>query len=68
MYVQGRPVEIQSLVHWNLIGSLFIAQQFSSAAFLSLRLHARKGKFGIVSKNVAFPTFLYVLKIVYEIA
>lgn len=23
MYVQGRPVEIQPLVHWNLIGSLF---------------------------------------------
>ena len=46
-YIQGSPVEIQTTIHWNLIGIRMtasicvIAQQYSSATVVLLRFHFR---------------------------
>ena len=52
MYLEGSIVEIQTPTHCNLIGrsltaptACFIAQQFSSVAFVSLHFHSRMKKF-----------------------
>jgi hypothetical protein len=50
--MQGSPVKIQIPAHWNLIGRSLsaplpvIAQQYSSATFVSLRFHSGKAKSG----------------------
>jgi hypothetical protein len=57
------PVEIQIPTHWNLIGRSItsstpyvIAQQYSSATFVSLRFHSLKQKFGSRFKNGIIST------------
>jgi hypothetical protein len=52
MYKQGRPGEIQTPTHWNLIARSItpsppvIAQQYYSVIFVSMRFHSRMEKFG----------------------
>jgi len=47
-YTQGSPAEIQTSIHWNLIGRRMtapphvIAQQYSSATLVSRRFDSRK--------------------------
>jgi len=49
--IQESPVNIQTPAHWNLIGPQYecatvcvMAQQYSSATFVSLRVHFRQEK------------------------
>ena len=51
MCIEGSPTEILIQIHWNLMGlsmttpnACDIAQQYSSATFVSLRFHTRKEK------------------------
>jgi len=59
IYVQGTPAEIQAPKHRNPIyrrkrpAACVIAQQCSSATFVSLRFHSSKEKFGARYKNFA---------------
>jgi hypothetical protein len=52
MYKQRRPGEIQTPTHWNLVACRMIAsppliaQQYSSAMFLSVRCRSGMEKFG----------------------
>jgi len=52
MYKQRRPGEIQTPTHWNLIARSMaasppvIAQQYSSAMFVSMHCRSRMEKFG----------------------
>jgi hypothetical protein len=52
MYKQRRPGEIQTPTHWNLIARRMtasppiMAQQYSSAMFVSVRCRSRMEKFG----------------------
>jgi hypothetical protein len=52
MYKKRRPGEIQTPTHWNLIARSMtasppvIAQQYSSAMFVSTRCRSRMEKFG----------------------
>jgi hypothetical protein len=59
--MQGSPAEIQIRTSWCLIGRSLttppcvIAQQYSSATFVSLRFHSRYQKFGALLKSVGIP-------------
>jgi hypothetical protein len=50
MFIRRSPVEMQTPIHWNLIGCNMtapppvIAQQYSSAYIVSEHLHSRKEK------------------------
>jgi hypothetical protein len=49
VYTKGSPIEIQTPGHWHLTGrpdTCVIAQQYSSATFVSLHFHSRKEEFG----------------------
>jgi len=65
IYVQGTPAEIQTSKHRNPIdrrkhpAACVIAQQCSSATFVSLRFHSNKEKFGTRRKNFTLLS-LYV--------
>jgi len=60
MYIQGSPFEIQTPKHWNWIcpsvtapaACVIIAQQYSSATFISINFHSLKEKFCLHFKNV----------------
>jgi hypothetical protein len=60
VYIQGNPAKKNSIVlapdrlQDDSLTACTIAQQYSSANFVSLRFHYRKGKFGDVFKNVYF--------------
>jgi hypothetical protein len=62
MYMQGSPVGIQTPSHWNLIVRSMtspppvIAQQYSSATFVSLCSHSRTEKFGAHVFNFLYFT------------
>ena len=62
--MQGSPVEIQIAAHSNLIGRIMtapmavIAQQYSSATFVSLRLYSRKENFDTLFEKLWFQ-FLF---------
>jgi hypothetical protein len=67
MYTQESTVEIQSTTNWNQIGhsmtcpaNRVIAQQYSSATFISLRFHFCKETFGARFKNVTI-SILFLL-------
>jgi Na+(H+)/acetate symporter ActP len=52
--------------HWNLIARSMnapsvcvIAQQYTSATFISLRFHSRKVKFGARFKNITISNFYF---------
>jgi hypothetical protein len=64
MYVRWTPVEIQTSAHMDLINSsmtaptpLVIAQQYSSASFVSLRFLSCKEELGAHSNNPTVFSF-----------
>ena len=65
MYIQGGPVESRTATHQNFMARSVtapppvIAQQYSSATLVLLRVRSCKDKFGTRFKNVMF--FFYVL-------
>jgi hypothetical protein len=69
MYAQGSPVEIQipalepDRLH-DHPDACVIAQQYSSATFVSLRFHSRKEKFGALYENVTISIFKLFLNFV----
>jgi hypothetical protein len=61
MRIQGIPAEIETPTHGNLMirsmtvfAAGVIAQQYSSATFVSLCFHSRKDKFGPRFENIIF--------------
>ena len=67
MYIQGSVFEIQTPTHSNhlpqhdCLTTCVIAQQYSFAKFVSLRLHSRKQKFG-ASLEKFISVFFHFLK------
>jgi hypothetical protein len=59
--VQGSREKIQAQTHYNFIGRSMtflppvIAQQYSSAIFVSLCFYSCKEKFGVPNKNITSP-------------
>ena len=70
MYVRWTPVEIQTSAHWDLIDSsmtaptpVVIAQQYSSASFVSLRFLSCKEELGAHSNNPTVFSFTFFFKL-----
>jgi hypothetical protein len=74
MCIQSSPAEIRTPTQCNLIGRSMtapppvIAQQFSSATFLSSRFHSGNEKFGVRFKNFTISVFYYLKNYVSETA
>jgi hypothetical protein len=69
MYVQGSPVELQTLnalepdqLQHDCPAARVIAQQSSSATFVSLNFHSSKEKFRTLLKNVTISVLDFIFQ------